>query len=91
MNNNMPELVSAAAEYPSRRYYCDLRYSDTEEDGRNIVPVIFAEFPTIWLRAVEDHFSVPSIPTGRVRVTVGNVSPELHDAIRDIPGVEVAP
>lgn len=72
---------------PTRKYICDLRNDATDESM--IVPAIQSVFPTLNISAIENHFADPMIPVGRVRCTIFNVSPELHDEIMALPGVRV--
>ncbi len=71
----------------TKKYICDLRNSDFEEGAT--VPSIYAEHPGISMKSIENHYSVPSVPRGRVLVTIENVSPELHGLIMQVPGVEL--
>jgi len=71
----------------TRKYITDLRYDDQDES--TMVPAIQSVFPSLAIRAVETHFADPLIPTGRVRCTIENVSPDLHGEIMQVPGVSL--
>ena len=70
----------------TRRYECDLRYSDT--DDSIIMPVIQSVYPGVNINAVEEHSVDPLITPGRVRVTLNNVTGEFHRELLTIPGVD---
>lgn len=77
----------ASNPYPDRKYLCDWRGDAT--DASMYVSAITSEHPTVNISNTQDHHTTPSIPTGRIVVTVGNVDPDLHDAIMEIPGVSI--
>jgi hypothetical protein len=71
----------------TNRYISDFRV-DAADEGL-YVPSIGAVFPNLPLQAVETNSADPLIPVGRCRVTIANVTTQLHGEIMQVPGVEL--